>query len=290
MTYITAKLLVASGFPIPSGVNIEILDLIDPNFKCIFIDKRAKRGGEAIGGMLKNQALIVGGSVLAPKGPYKNYIILGNNHCSNNDEYMKTFVQRPNGDAGVVLNKNTFWITGNETTEFIRLNKPPLHLKGPKLPFRSHSHSMIQIDSNTVYIIGGIQNGSKSKKTWIIKNPMEKFEIKEGPSLNESRSPCSCAKMKINGRIFIVVAGGGQSKDDGTFIGPTNSVELLDTSSLGQSWKMGMFSQKAFLKKSAILRTNITATPFSIFIEHNTKKLHIRSQMPAFEIAITYLL
>ena len=155
MTYITAKLLVASGFPIPSGGNIE--DLIDPNFKCIFIDKRAKRGGEAIGGMLKNQALIVGGSALAPKNPYKNNIILGNNHCSsNNDEYMKTFVQRSNGDAGVVLNKNTFWITGNETTEFIRLNKPPLHLQGPKLPFRSHSHSMIQIDSNTVYIIGGI--------------------------------------------------------------------------------------------------------------------------------------
>ena len=261
MTCITAKLLVASGFPIPSGVNIEILDLIDPNFKCIFKDERAKRGGEAIGGMLKNQALIVGGSVLAPKGPYKNYIILGNNHCSNNDEYMKTFVQRPNGDAGVVLNKDTFWITGNETTEFIKLNKPPLHLKGPKLPFRSHSHSMIQIDSNTVYIIGGIQNGSKSKKTWIVKNPMEKLEIKEGPSLNEFRSPCSCAKMKINGRLFIVAAGGslawgGQSHHDhpSSNDDSMNSVELLDTSSSGQCWKMGTFSQKVVLKKIAILR------------------------------------
>ena len=158
MTYITAKLLVTSGFPIPSGVNIEILDLIDPNFICILKDERAKRGGEAIGGMITNQAIIVGGSSwdLGPKNPGQNYIILGNNHFTNNDEYIKTFVQRSNGDAGVVLNKNTFWITGNETTEFIRLNKPPLHLQGPKLPFRSHSHSMIQIDSNTVYIIGGI--------------------------------------------------------------------------------------------------------------------------------------
>ena len=52
--YIPAKLLVASGFPIPTGENIEILDLIDPNFKCIFKDERAKRDGEAIGGMLKN--------------------------------------------------------------------------------------------------------------------------------------------------------------------------------------------------------------------------------------------
>ena len=253
MTCITAKLLVASGFPIPSGVNIEILDLFDPNFKCIFKDERAKRGGEAIGGVLKNKAIIVGGSALAPKNPCRNYIILGNNHFTNNDEYIKTFVQRSNGDAGVVLNKNTFWITGHETTEFITLDQPPR--QGPKLPFHIHSHSMIQIDSNTVYIIGGSQNGSKSKKTWIIKNPMEKFEIKEGPSLNEFRSPCSCAKMKINGRVFIVVAGGslaggGQSYDPFSDEDSMNSVELLDTSSLSQSWKMGMFS--ALIKQKSI--------------------------------------
>ena len=232
---ITAKLLVASGFPIPSGENIEILDLIDPNFKCIYKDERAKRGGTALGGMLKNQAIIVGGSSLGlyPINTSWYYIILGNN------QNFQLFDQRSSEDAGVVLNKNTFWITGNQTTEFIKLDQPPL--QGPNLPFHICSHLMIQIDSSTIYIIGGNQNGHfNSKKTWIVKNPMEKFEIKEGPSLNESRSSCSCAKMKINGRIFIVVAGGGQSKDDGTFIGPTNSVELLDTSSPGQSWKMGM--------------------------------------------------
>ena len=206
----------ASGFPIPSGENIEILDLIDPNFKCIYKDERAKRGGTALGGMLKNQAIIVGGSSLGlyPINTSRYYIILGNN------QNFQLFDQRSSEDAGVVLNKNTFWITGHETTEFITLDQPPR--QGPKLPFHIHSHSMIQIDSNTVYIIGGSLNGSKSKKTWIIKNPMEKFEIKEGPSLNEFRSPCSCAKMKINGKVFIVVAGGGQSSEDDRFIGPTN--------------------------------------------------------------------
>ena len=166
----------ASGFPIPTGENIEILDLIDPNFKCIFKDERAKRGGEAIGGMLKNQAIIVGGSALAPENPCENYIILGN-PCNN----IKTFDQRSNGDASVVLNKNTLWITGNQTTEFVKLDQPPL--QGPNLPFLIHSHSMVQIDSNTVYIIGGNQDGLNSRKTWIVKNPMEKFEIKEGLSL-----------------------------------------------------------------------------------------------------------
>ena len=229
VTCITAKLLVASGFPIPTGENIEILDLIDPNFKCIFKDERAKRGGEAVGGMLKNQAIIAGGSALAPENPCQNYIILGN-PCNT----IKTFDQRCNGDACVVLNKNTLWITGNETTEFIKLDQPPL--QGPKLPFLIHSHSMVQIDSNTVYIIGGNQNNFNSKKTWIVKNPLQKFEIKEGPPLNESRVMHSCGKMNINGRVFIVVAGGHSDKDS------MNSVELLDTSTSGQSWKMGMYS------------------------------------------------
>ena len=153
MTYITAKLLVASGFPIPSGVNIEILDLIDPNFICILKDERAKRGGEAIGGMITNQAIIVGGSSwdLGPKNPGQNYIILGNNHFTNNDEYIKTFVQRSNGDAGVVLNKNTFWITGHETTEFITLDQPPR--RGPNLPFLIHSHSIQYIFSDITGIV-----------------------------------------------------------------------------------------------------------------------------------------
>ena len=230
----------ASGFPIPSGENIEILDLIDPNFKCIYKDERAKRGGTALGGMLKNQAIIVGGSSLGlyPINTSRYYIILGNN------QNFQLFDQRSSEDAGVVLNENTFWITGNQTTEFIKLNQPPF--QGPKLPFLIHSHSMIQIDSKTVYIIGGSQNGSNSKKSWIIKNPMEKFEIKEGPSLNEFRSPCSCAKMKINGRLFIVAAGGslawgGQSHHDhpSSNEDSMNSVELLDTSSSGQSCTIG---------------------------------------------------
>ena len=93
---------------------------------------------------------------------------------------------------------------------------------------------MVQIDSNTVYIIGGNQDGLNSRKTWIVKNPMEKFEIKEGPPLNESRIMHSCGLMEINGRIFIVVAGGHSNEDS------MNSVELLDTSSSGQSWRMGM--------------------------------------------------
>ena len=79
---------------------------------------------------------------------------------------------------------------------------------------------MIQIDENTIYMIGGWRGvptpiwlpdwecpSAVSKKTWII-NPNKIFELFDGPPLNEGRAKPSCAKMEINGNVFIVIAGG----------------------------------------------------------------------------------
>ena len=90
------------------------------------------------------------------------------------------------------------------------------------------------VDQKTVYLIGGSQDGQTSDKTWII-DPTNNFEIKVGPSLNVGRFIHSCSKMKIDGRIFLVVAGGMQN--DGTLL---DTVELLDLTSPEQGWKFGM--------------------------------------------------
>ena len=74
-------------------------------------------------------------------------------------------------------------------------------VKGRDLPFRICYHSMIQYDEKSIYIIGGYQNGSLSKKTWIL-NPKNGFEIKEGPSLNKARSYHGCAKMTLMGEPY----------------------------------------------------------------------------------------
>ena len=95
-------------------------------------------------------------------------------------------------------------------------------VKGPDMPFTICFHSMVQYDEKSIYIIGGMQNGSISKKTWIA-DPTNGFQIKEGPSLNVGRTDLGCAKMTINGRTILIVAGG--MGDD---CEPLNSVEILD--------------------------------------------------------------
>ena len=104
-------------------------------------------------------------------------------------------------------------------------------VKGPDLPFRIYGHSMIQYDKKSIYIIGGKQNGQiYSKKTWIV-DPTNGFQIKEGPSLNMGRSYHGCAKMTLNGRTILVVAGG---------FGAMDSVEILDP--LGNNvWTQGLY-------------------------------------------------
>ena len=89
---------------------------------------------------------------------------------------------------------------------------------------------MIQYDEKSIYIIGGDQNGSISNKTWIV-DPTNEFQITEGPSLNKGRAYHGCAKMTLNGRTILVVAGG---------FGALDSVEILDPSG-NNVWTQGLY-------------------------------------------------
>ena len=90
---------------------------------------------------------------------------------------------------------------------------------------------MIQYDEKSIYIIGGRQNGSYfSNKTWIV-DPTNEFKITEGPTLNKGREDHCCAKMTLNGRTVLVVAGG---------YGPLDSVEILDPSE-NNVWTQGLY-------------------------------------------------
>ena len=137
--------------------------------------------------------------------------------------------------SGVVLHESKIWITGGisnngslKTTEIISLDQPPV--PGADLPFTVHQHSMVLVDPTTIYLIGGLQNNQISNKTWII-DPTNDFQIKVGPSLNIARIAYSCSKMRIEGKIFMVEAGGHSNKEP---------VELLDTTCPDPGWVMGM--------------------------------------------------
>ena len=151
--------------------------------------------------------------------------------------------------ASVVVNNSTMLITGGRgfgyakrTTEFIYLDKPPV--QGPKLPFYISKHSMIQVDSKTILMIAGEQCQDKwnwqpepSNKTWIL-DPSDNYKIvREGPTMNKARRLHSSAKMLINEKEYIVVAGGCNMG---------NTVELLEAESLTQEWsKDGLEVKKA---------------------------------------------
>ena len=107
-------------------------------------------------------------------------------------------------------------------------------VRGPDMPFTICYHSMVQYDEKSIYIIGGMQNGSISKKTWIA-DPTNGFQIKEGPSLNVGRTDFGCAKMTINGRTILIVAGG--MGDDFKLL---NSVEILDPAE-NNIWTPGLY-------------------------------------------------
>ena len=66
-------------------------------------------------------------------------------------------------------------------------------------------------------------------------DPTNEFRINEGPSLKKGRAGHGCAKMTINGRTILVVAGGLDDDSDAL-----DSVEILDP--LGNNfWTSGLY-------------------------------------------------
>ena len=222
----SAKILVVGGRPY-----LEIIDLINPKLKSeIMIYKNGSRFSST-GAILQNDLLIFGG--IENNKDTKNVSVIGMpNGWSNNMMIPRSMM------SSVVLNESKIWITGGfinndglNSTEIFSLDQPSV--PGPDLPFKVYDHSMVLVNPSTIYLIGGCQNNQISNRTWII-DPTNNFHIKVGPSLNIARHWHSCSKMRIKGRIFLVVAGGYNHNTT------LDSVELLDTTCPDKGWKMGM--------------------------------------------------
>ena len=212
---------------------IQVIDLINPVFECKWNHVRAARvSGSSIGKIAK--PIIFHGRNFEEK-IYKNGIIL-----QSNEEFQLVKHGRHDKSSSIVLNDTRLWVTGGKygrnglnSSKFILFNQSPED--GPKLPFTVSHHCMVQVDSKSIYLIGGKQNGEESDKTWII-DPTNNFEITEGPRMNNARSKHLCATMRINNKIFIVVFGGCDGHLDGH---GDIDIEILDTSLPTNNWKHG---------------------------------------------------
>ena len=199
----------------------------------------------ATGGLLQNSPIVCGGYDVIYMGfsPPNVFNISQDCVVIGQPEMEMKMIEKRQGIASVALDQSTLWIVGgwngrivnnaiHSSTEFIKLGQPSV--KGPDLPFRIYGHSMIQYDEKSIYIIGGRQNHSIWSNGTRIVDPTNQFRITESPSLNRGRKLHGCAKMTINGRTILVVAGGSGNS------GILDSVEILDPSE-NNIWTQGMF-------------------------------------------------
>ena len=140
---------------------VEIIDLVNPNFKYKWNDERAARVA-SFGGILQNKPLLFGGR---DQTSFNDGIALGSNE--NIYEYE---IEKRSGASSVILNQTRLWVTGGmdekgnlmKSSQFISLDRPPE--KGPELPFTVSHHCMVQVDSKTIYLIGGYQNDNRRSR------------------------------------------------------------------------------------------------------------------------------
>jgi hypothetical protein len=104
----------------------------------------------------------------------------------------------------------------------------------PSLPVTIYSHCMVTVNSTTVMVIGGYQNGPFSGKTFYFTFGEESWT--EGPELKTKRSYHSCGKIRRNkeSQEMSIIAAGAYNYDGSGYL---SSVEILDEGS--NEWKTG---------------------------------------------------
>ena len=222
---------------------VGLINFLNPKDNCeiVFGTDIATIG--SVGGLLQNMPIICGGAkgITTTEAFFDG--ILDDGKVIDNPSKTFQMLEKRCFASSVVLNQTKLWITGGHSfpsptshlasTEIISLDQSVI--QGPTLPFSVFCHSMVQLNSKTIFLIGGVQENLISNKTWIV-DPSNNYSMKEGPSMNIARCHHSSAKFKINGSDFLVVSGGQKSKTE--FL---DSVELLDTSlpEPKQAWILG---------------------------------------------------
>ena len=234
------QFIIAVGLPYQRGQKSEIVNLLNPVAKYELLPDIFPPRYGAIGGLIQNRTVIAGGF------DYPNYLqdYFVDIRSKPDLKPLEMIKKRCKASSVVLNDDSTIWIVGgtsdifesdksHDSTEFLSINKPMSQI-GPNLPFTIHSHGMVYMDANHIFIIGGIVNGKNTtSKSWIVK-PKQNFKVIDGPSLNIARSRHCCGKMKINGKWYIVVAG-GESALNSTELA---SVELLEFDS-NKGWFSG---------------------------------------------------
>ena len=126
---------------------------------------------------------------------------------------------------------------------------------GPTMPVKISHHCVVELGPDKFLLIGGYQKEILSNDTWKIHMDGH-VPFSKGPSMIKARAKHSCAKMNINGSIYIVAVGGYHTK----------TVELLNISQM-QNWIRGNIHLKCDIRMSyAVFTCSILASIVTILV------------------------
>jgi hypothetical protein len=232
----SSKLLICGGYPYPD--TCEVINLASSASTCQNPPNFPAKVYAAIGGLgFKQNPILCGG--------YQNDARSNKCYSLENNVWVSCHSMNSVRDkaAAAQLKDAKLLVLGGYGGPFSSLNSADMLTEEgwerniPNLPVSNHGHCMVNVNSTTVMVIGGWQNGQISGKTFYFTFGEESWT--EGPELMNKRRYHSCGKIrrdKGSQEMSIIVAGGyaGHLYASGFSL---SSVEILDEGS--NEWQTG---------------------------------------------------
>jgi hypothetical protein len=217
-----SKLFICGGYP---GINTcEVINLASSASTCKNPPNLPAKVYRAIGGLG-----FIGNPILC--GGFQNDAYSNKCYSLENNEWVSSASMNSVRveAAAAQLKDGKLLVTGGFDGSGSRLNSAEMLTEEgwesniPNLPVTIAYHCMVTVNSTTVMVISGIQNGQISGKTFYFTLGEESWT--EGPELKNKRRYHSCQRIKRNKEsqeMSIIVAGGW---DGSSYL---SSVEILD--------------------------------------------------------------
>jgi hypothetical protein len=213
------KLLICGG-SYPYTDTCEVINLASSASTCKNPPNLPATVYRAIGGLgFKGNSILCGG--------YQNDAKSNKCYSLENNEWVSSASMNSirSSAAAAQLQDGKLLVTGGYDGSYLNsaelLTEEGWETNIPSLPVTMYGHCMVTVNSTTVMVIGGYQNGQISGKTFYFTFGEESWT--EGPELKNKRGWHRCGKIKRNkeSQEMSIIAAGGY---DGSYL---SSVEIL---------------------------------------------------------------
>ena len=185
-----------------------MIDLSNPNSSCSNLAAFPILIDQTVGELISKQFPLICGGDLSDL-----CFVIGQSESS----LVAKMLEKRRGASGLLLNENTFWISGgyngenllnsSEIIEYFPNSDTWLSTSGPDLPTAINHHSSVMLNEFEAMIIGGYTE-SDSNKTFVYN--FETRQWRKGPDLIKGRENTAAAIVTdgVTNAKKVVVAGG----------------------------------------------------------------------------------